>query len=210
MTDVVDNPFFARLWIAMSSHESEPMRRLRSQNLAGLSGRVLEIGAGTGTNFEFYPGTVTEVVAIEPEARLAELAEQAAAGAPVPVRVSTDTVEQFGADEQFDAVVCSLVLCSVDDLEGVVGQVFSLLRPGGELHYLEHVGGVGMRARLQRFVDAAFWPRLFGNCHTHRHTEQVIAGAGFQITGARRKATLPSWVPSPVAEFAIGVAVRPS
>ncbi len=156
MSDAVDNPFFARLWIAMSRHESESMRRLRRRNLAGLSGRVLEIGAGTGTNFEFYPDTVTEVVAIEPDGRLAEVAEKAAADAPVPVRVSAETVEQFADDEKFDAVVCSLVLCSVDDLEGVVDELFSLLRPGGQLHYLEHVGGWGARARLQRFVDATF------------------------------------------------------
>ncbi|MGB0962912.1 MAG: SAM-dependent methyltransferase, partial [Mycobacterium sp.] len=51
MSDTVDNPFFARLWIAMSSREPESLRRLRRANLAGLSGRVLEIGAGTGTNF---------------------------------------------------------------------------------------------------------------------------------------------------------------
>ena len=56
----------------MSAHEPESIRRLRRENLAGLPGRVLEVGAGTGTNFEFYPDTVTEVVAVEPERRLAE------------------------------------------------------------------------------------------------------------------------------------------
>ena len=55
MSDSVDNPFFARLWTAMSSREPESLRRLRRENLAGLTGRVLEVGAGTGTNFEFYP-----------------------------------------------------------------------------------------------------------------------------------------------------------
>ena len=66
----------------MSAHETEAIRALRRENLAGLSGRVLEVGAGTGTNFEFYPDAVTEVVAVEPERRLAELAQQAAATAP--------------------------------------------------------------------------------------------------------------------------------
>ena len=174
MSNTVDNPFFARLWTVMSAHETESMRRLRRENLAGLSGRVLEVGAGTGTNFEFYPDTVTEVVAVEPERRLAELAQQAAADAPVPVTVSTDTVEQYMASgsEPFDAVVCSLVLCSVDDPEGVLRQLLSLLRPGGELRYLEHVAGTGARARLQKFADATVWPRMLGNCHTHRHTER--------------------------------------
>lgn len=209
MSDNVDNPFFARLWTAMSSREPESLRRLRRQNLAGLTGRVLEVGAGTGTNFEFYPATVTEVVAVEPERRLAALAQQAAARAGVPVTVSTDTVEQFADTEPFDAVVCSLVLCSVDDPEAVVGQLFSLLKPGGELRYLEHVASDGARARLQKVADATVWPRLLGNCHTHRHTEDTIVGAGFLVTDSRREWTFPAWVPLPVAEFAIGVAKRP-
>ncbi|BBZ20970.1 class I SAM-dependent methyltransferase [Mycolicibacterium gadium] len=210
MQNTVDNPFFARLWKVMSTHETDAIRRLRRENLAGLSGRVLEVGAGTGTNFEFYPDTVTEVVAVEPERTLAEVAQQAAAAAPVPVTVSTDTVEQYMASgsEPFDGVVCSLVLCSVDDPENVLRQLYSLLKPGGELRYLEHIAGSGVQAGLQRFADATFWPRLFGNCHTHRHTEQSITGAGFTVSRARREWTMPRWVPLPVAEFAIGRAVR--
>lgn len=210
MSDIVDNPFFARLWAAMSSREPESLRQLRRENVAGLSGRVLEVGAGTGTNFEFYPATVTEVVAVEPERRLAALAERAASTAPIPVTVDTGTVEQFADDGTFDAVVCSLVLCSVDDPEHVVHQLFSLIRPGGELRYLEHIAGRGPRAGLQKLADATIWPRLLGNCHTHRNTEETIVGAGFRVSGARREWTFPAWVPLPVAEFAIGVAVKPA
>ncbi|KUI33695.1 phosphatidylethanolamine N-methyltransferase [Mycobacterium sp. IS-1590] len=211
MPDTVDNPFFARLWTVMSTHETDAIRQLRRENLAGLSGRVLEVGAGTGTNFEFYPATVREVVAVEPERRLAEQAQRAAVGARVPVTVSTDTVERFVAagSEPFDAVVCSLVLCSIDDPDTVLRQLLSLMRPGGELRYLEHIASDGGRGRLQRIADATVWPRLLGNCHTHRRTEQSIVGAGFEIEGARREWTMPRWVPLPVAEFAIGRAVRP-
>lgn len=209
MTDLVDNPFFARLWMAMSGHEPESLRRLRVANLAGLTGRVLEVGAGTGTNFAHYPAGVTEVIALEPERRLAEVARQAAASAPVPVIVSTAAIEEFESQESFDAVVCSLVLCSVDDPEGVVRQLYSILKPGGELRYLEHVAGVGVRATLQKVADATVWPRLLGNCHTHRNTEASIAAAGFTVDGSRREQTLPAWVPVPVSEFAIGRAVRP-
>jgi SAM-dependent methyltransferase len=205
----VDNPFFARLWTVMSGHETEALKRLRRENLAGLSGRVLEVGAGTGTNFELYPDTVIEVVAVEPERRLAGRAQQAAAAARVPVSVSTDPVERFTTSKPFDAVVCSLVLCSVEKPDAVLRQLYSTLRPGGELRYLEHIAGSGARARLQKFADATVWPRLLGNCHTHRRTEEVIVGAGFQVAGARREWTLPPWVPVPVAEFAIGRAVRP-
>lgn len=206
----VDNPFFARLWTRMSTREPESILRLRRENLAGLSGRVLEVGAGTGTNFAYYPATVTEVVAVEPEQRLAVIARRAAEAASVPVTVSTDTVENYPAGEPFDAVVCSLVLCSVDDPDGVLRQLFSMLRPGGELRFLEHVASTGVRAPIQKVADATVWPRLLGNCHTHRHTEKAIVGAGFQVREARHEWVLPAWVPLPVTETAIGRAVRPA
>jgi len=76
----VENPFFTRTWTVMARHEPESLKRLRRENLAGLSGRVLEVG-GTGTNFELYPDPVTKVVAVEPERRLAVLAQQAAGAA---------------------------------------------------------------------------------------------------------------------------------
>lgn len=208
MSDLVDNPFFARLWMTMSGHEPDSLRRLRVANLAGLTGRVLEVGAGTGTNFAHYPAGVTEVIALEPERRLAEVARDAAAAAPIPVIVSAAAIEEFGAEESFDAVVCSLVLCSVDDPDGVVRQLYSMLKPGGELRYLEHVAGVGLRATLQKVADATVWPRLLGNCHTHRNTEATIAAAGFSVDGSRREQTMPGWLPVPVSEFAIGRAIR--
>jgi SAM-dependent methyltransferase len=210
--DTTDNPFFARLWTFLSNHETEEIQRLRTENLVGLTGRVLEVGAGTGTNFGYYPATVTEVVAVEPERRLAPQARKAAAKAPVPVTVSTGTVERFLSDgdgKPFDAVVCSLVLCSIDDPDSVLRQLFSLVRPGGELRFLEHVGSTGLRGRLQKVADATVWPRLMGNCHTHRDTEASIVGAGFAVQGARREPAMPAWFPTPVAEYTIGRAVRP-
>lgn len=206
----VDNPFFAGLWARMSKREPESIRVLRRENLMGLTGRVLEVGAGTGTNFEFYPGTVDEVVAVEPERRLADIAVKAAERAPVPVTVTTDAIEHYAPGERFDAVVCSLVLCSVGDPDEVLRQLFGRLRPGGELRYLEHVASGGLRSGLQKVADATVWPRLLGNCHTHRHTERSITEAGFVVADARREWVLPKWVPMPVGETAIGRALRPA
>jgi SAM-dependent methyltransferase len=209
--DTVDHPFFARIWPAIAAHETPQMRELRRENLAGLSGRVLEVGAGTGTNFEFYPDSVAQVVAVEPEQRLVELARGAATAATVPIEVTNRTVESFSADQPFDAVVCSLVLCSVAAPDSVLRQLISLLRPGGELRYLEHVATGGMRGRLQRFVDATtLWPRLAGNCHAHRHTEQAIRAAGFDVDETRAEQMFPAWVPLPVSEFVLGRARRPA
>ncbi len=205
----LSHPFFARVWTLMSAHETEELTRLRRANLAGLRGRVLEVGAGTGTNFAHYPDTVTQVVAVEPEVHLLEHAKAAAAAAPVPVSVSGQTVETLSDPEPFDAVVCSLVLCTVEQPDGVLAQLFDQLRPGGEVRYLEHIASAGWRGRLQRFADATVWPRISGNCHSHRHTEQSLRTAGFSIEDARREWTMPRWVPLPVAEFALGRAVKP-
>lgn len=206
----VNNPLFARVWSFLSSHETQWLHDRRRENLDGLSGRVLEVGAGTGSNFAFYPATVTEVVAVEPEPRLRDAAQGAAAVAPVPVSVVASTVEALDVAEPFDAVVCSLVLCSVDRPGDVLRQLYALLRPGGELRYFEHVASSGTRGRLQRFADATFWPRLFGNCHTHRDTEELISAAGFRPEISRRGHQFPAWAPVPVSEFALGRASRPA
>ncbi|OBK17540.1 methyltransferase domain-containing protein [Mycobacterium asiaticum] len=205
----VQNPFFARVWPIFAAHEAESVRALRRENLAGLSGRVLEVGAGSGTNFAYYPDTVTQVVAVEPEPRLVAKARAAAADAPIPVEVTSVAVEEFSAGEAFDAVVCSLVLCSVHDQVAVLRRLRALLRPGGELRFLEHIASAGARGRLQRLADATLWPRMLGNCHTHRDTERSIVDAGFEIAESRHEWTLPAWAPLPVSELALGRARRP-
>jgi hypothetical protein len=101
------------------------------------------------------------------------------------------------------------VLCTVDEPEAVVQQLFSQLKPGGELRYMEHVASAGWRARVQRVAGATLWPRLFGGCHTHRDTEAALVDAGLHIVQSRRQWTLPQWLPLPVAEFALGRATRP-
>lgn len=200
----VHHPLFARFWSVFVAHEAQAVKALRRENLAGLYGRVLEVGAGCGTNFAYYPESVEQVIAVEPEPRLAAIARDAASGAAIPVAVTSETVEAFSDGEQFDAVVCSLVLCSVHDQGTVLRRLYSLLRPGGELRYLEHVASDGGRGRFQRFVDATFWPRMLGNCHTHRDTERAIIDAGFEVAQARREWTLPAWAPLPVSELALG------
>jgi SAM-dependent methyltransferase len=205
----VNNPLFARIWPFVASHEAEAVRILRRENLVGLSGRVLEVGAGIGTNFPNYPTSVRQVIALEPEPRMAARARVAALSAPVSVAVTAATVEEFRDPEPFDAVVCSLVLCSVHEPVTVLRRLHSLLRSGGELRYLEHVASAGWRGRLQRAVDATFWPHLCGNCHTHRETERAIIEAGFEVDMSRREWTLPGWAPMPVSELALGRARKP-
>ena len=204
----INNPIFARVWSVHVNHEAKTIPILRRENLVGLSGRVLEVGAGIGTNFAFYPPSVEQLVAIEPEPRLAARARVAAAVAPVPVDVIGETVESFCRQEQFDAVVLSFVLCSVRDPAAVLQQLHSQLLPGGELRYLEHVASAGGRGRWQRFLDATVWPRFLGNCHSHRDTERAVVDAGFEVDSSRREWSLPVWSPMPVSELALGRARR--
>jgi 2-polyprenyl-3-methyl-5-hydroxy-6-metoxy-1,4-benzoquinol methylase len=121
----IDHPFFARIWPVVATHEARAVRALRRENLAGLSGRVLEVGAGIGTNFPNYPKSVEQVIAVEPEPRLAAQARAAAAVVPVSVVVREETAEALSDGEPFDAVVCSLVLCSVRDPGSVLRRLYS-------------------------------------------------------------------------------------
>ncbi|GLW99762.1 methyltransferase domain-containing protein [Microtetraspora sp. NBRC 16547] len=105
----IDHPLFARLYPRMSrTLERHGMIGHRRTLLAGLSGQVIEVGAGNGLNFPHYPPDVTRVVAVEPERRLREIAVRAAARAPVPVEVVDGVAEELPAtDESVDAPAIS-------------------------------------------------------------------------------------------------------
>jgi SAM-dependent methyltransferase len=206
----VHHPLFARLFALLSRDEPAEIRGHRTALLAGLSGRVLELGAGTGSNFAHYPATVSEVIAVEPEPYLRAKAIESAAGAPVPVRVIDATADALPAEDgSCDAAVASLVLCSVDDQATALAELRRVVRSGGELRFYEHVlspkRGV---ARSQRLVDRLFWPRAFGGCHTARDTPAAITAAGFVIERQQDLHVAPCPLAAPVARHVLGTARR--
>ena len=204
----VHHPLFARLCAVMSRKESAQVREHRSELLSGLSGRVLELGAGAGANFGFYPTDIGEVIAVEPEPYLRAKAIEAAASAKVPVTVVDGTADRLPVeDTSVDAVVACLVLCSVPDQGAALAELHRVLRPGGELRFYEHVlSGTPRVALTQRIVDRVFWPRAFGGCHTARDTPAAIADAGFAIDRERRVQVGPRFVPA--ATHVLGIARR--
>jgi ubiquinone/menaquinone biosynthesis C-methylase UbiE len=207
----VRNPIFARLytWLSRGAERAGAAEH-RDENLAGLRGRVVEIGAGNGLNFNRYPPEVEEVVAVEPEPYLRARAQEAAAKAPVKVTVVEGTADRLpGADGEFDAAVASLVLCTVPDQPRALAEARRVLRPGGELRFYEHVRAHdSKRARWQDRLARRLWPAMGGGCHPNRDTEAAIGAAGFEIERARRF----EWKPGPgmglIAPHVIGVARR--
>jgi ubiquinone/menaquinone biosynthesis C-methylase UbiE len=206
----VHHPVFARLWSLMSQHEPAEIRRHRDELLAGLSGRVIEVGAGAGSNFAHYPATVEEVVAVEPEPYLVKQARAAAARADVQVEVLDGVADHLPVDDcSFDAAVACLVLCTVPDQMRALAEMRRVLRPGGELRFYEHVlSDRPALALSQRAVDRVFWPRAFGGCHTARDTPAAIAAAGFEVEDQRRMWVNPVPIAFPVGSHAIGRARR--
>ena len=186
----VSHPVFARLYAALSPRaEGKGAGEHRDELLAGLTGRVVEVGAGNGLNFGHYPEAVTEVVAVEPEPYLRGRAAEAAADAAVPVTVLDGLADALPcADAAFDAGVASLVLCSVPDQAAALAELRRVIRPGGELRFYEHVESRHPRiAALQHQLDERdIWPRLAGGCHLGRDTLAAIRAAGFVIERCRR------------------------
>jgi ubiquinone/menaquinone biosynthesis C-methylase UbiE len=206
MSAPVRHPLFARLQTWMTSREPESAIERRRELLSGLSGRVLEVGAGGGANFAHYPSAVSEVLAVEPEPYMRERARVAAVRSPVPVTVLDGTAERLpAADESCDAAVACLVLCSVRDQPPALAELRRVLRPAGELRFYEHVLSNRLSlATAQRAVDRTFWPRAFGGCHTARDTPAAIQRAGFEIEELQRLWVPPVPVAVPVGTHALG------
>ncbi|MFF3332591.1 class I SAM-dependent methyltransferase [Streptomyces sp. NPDC002888] len=211
--DPVHHPLFARYY-ARASAAAETrigLGAVRDRLLAGLSGRVLEIGAGNGLNFRHYPRAVSEVVAIEPERLLRKLALDAARRAEVPVDVVPGAAEALPVkSEAFDAVVFSLVLCSVRDVPRTLGEVHRVLRPGGTVRFFEHGRGGGRAMRFtQRALDRTVWPPVSGGCHLARDPVAALREAGFEL-GPYRRLLMPEKGPrTPASYCVLGTARRP-
>jgi ubiquinone/menaquinone biosynthesis C-methylase UbiE len=205
-------PRFARMYERISEGmEAKGMGALRDEMLSGVSGDVVEVGAGNGMNFSHYPVTTTKITAIEPEPHLRSLAEHAAARLDVPVTVLAGRAESLPVDDaSADVGVVSLMLCALNEQSPALRELFRVIRPGGELRFLEHVASAGPALRsLQRLADATVWPILTGGCRTARDPLTAIVAAGFHVERSRRLRFPDSKLPVPAAPHVLGMAIRP-
>jgi ubiquinone/menaquinone biosynthesis C-methylase UbiE len=189
VTDIA-RPRFAKMYLrAAPTAEERGATEHRRRLLEGLSGTVVEIGAGQGLNFPHYPPEVSEVIAIEPEPTLRREAEKVAASAGLPIRVVAGVADELPVDDaSADAVVASLVLCSVPDQQRALAEIRRALRPGGELRFYEHVIARCQPKRLMlQLVDrSGIWPAISGGCHPARDTTEAIMQAGLEIEEIER------------------------
>jgi ubiquinone/menaquinone biosynthesis C-methylase UbiE len=179
----VRHPVFARFYQRIAAFaEKAGASEHRDRLLAGSTGVVAEVGSGHGVNFPHYPTSVSEVIAIEPEPFLRARAQEAAVRALVPVSVVDGDADHLPLeDASVDAVVSSLVLCSVPDQQSALAEMRRVLRSDGELRFYEHVRASDPRwARRQRLAQPV-WSCLGGGCHLTRDTLAAIERAGFVV-----------------------------
>ena len=168
--------------LADRSLSTGPVMRLRRDAVAGLSGRVLEIGFGSGLNTALYPATVDRVDAVEPSDEGWRLSKRRRAAATAPVeRVGLDGQLLAADDGSYDAVLTTFTLCTIPDVGRALAEVRRVLRPGGSLHFLEH--GLAPERRVaswQRRLDP-LQRTVAGGCHLSRDVPGLVASAGLDL-----------------------------
>lgn len=178
----------------MRGAERACFARWRATLLETAEGAVLDLGAGTGVNLQHlaprvHSGDIERLVAVEPDGGMLRQLGPKARELEVDVEQAQAPAERLPfADESFDVVVSTLVLCSVTSVEQSLAEVRRVLRPGGGLLFMEHVAAEGRPERLkwQQRVEPV-WKRIAGNCHLTRRTEQHILEAGFEMEDITRE-----------------------
>jgi len=154
--------------------------RLRTTLVGDLTGRVVEIGAGTGRNLPYYT-KADHVVAVEPSAGMrAQVAGKLANTVPTVELVDATGEHLPFPDEEFDAAVAFLLLCVVDDLDAVLTEIRRVLKPGGKLSFFEHVRDDGRRGRAQDLAAPLLRRVQFG-CRPNRPSAERMEALGFDV-----------------------------
>lgn len=192
-------------WAAGRMHRTYGARK--ESLFADLPDTVMEIGPGAGANFRYYrPGT--RVIAVEPASQMHGLLRREAERRGIELEIHSTPAESMPLDDaSVDAVVSTLVLCSVSDPRGVLGEVRRVLRPGGQFIFIEHVASdPGTRLhRLQGWLRRP-WAWVCEGCELRRNTGAIIRAAGFDSVDEERfRAFWRGW---PISPHVAGIARR--
>ena len=187
------------LWVG----ERTGMAKRRRDLLSQASGRVLELGAGTGLNLPYYPDEIENLTLTEPAAPMLPKLERRLRKVARDGEVVVTTAEEMPFDDDsFDTVVSTLVLCTVDDPRAAITEIDRVLRPGGELLFLEHVRSDSKR--LARWQDRLHrpWHAFAAGCHANRATVDLLRDSPLKVEAVNHDRW--SWMPALVHPLAIG------
>jgi ubiquinone/menaquinone biosynthesis C-methylase UbiE len=184
--------WFAAIYDKMlASQEKRYLGALRAEMLKDLKGEILEIGAGTGANFQYYPEGL-HVAAIEPDPYMMERARRRAGELPANIELHQTAAETLPfQDGSFDYVIDTLVLCSVRDPRKVLSEIKRVLKPGGELRVYEHVRYQNPIGALSQDIINPAWQWFGAGCHPNRDTGRLLREAGFELSDVRIRKELP-------------------
>lgn len=188
MVGVMKINLFGRVYDPlMELPEKLGLRRLRLEALQGLRGRVLELGIGTGRNLSLYSPTVERLSGIDPDEIMLSRAEKRARKVPFPVELFLAAAEELPfEDGSFDAVVSTLVFCTVPDPPKALGEVRRVLESGGEFRLLEHVRMEQKPIGWLQDKATPLWKHIAGDCHLDRDTLAAVRQTGFEMKRIER------------------------
>lgn len=179
---------FAKFWGWFEPRTRRGFARYRAEMVEGLDGRVLEIGCGNGANFQHYAASAT-VTATDYSENMLKPAREAAEAASATIEVrAANAMELPFADASFDAVVSSLVLCSVPDQARALAELRRVLRPGGELRIFEHVRSQRTWVAVIQRAATPLWRIPADGCRLDRDTDRAVREAGFGVESSKRLA----------------------
>ncbi len=165
------------------SMRNRDLRPYRERVIAQATGRVLEIGVGSGLNLPIYGAQVEEIVGLEPAPRLTDMAQRIADRAKAPITFITGSAESVPLDTaSVDTVVTTWTLCSIPDAPGALKEMRRVLRANGQLLFVEH--GLAPEENVQTWQNrlTPLWKRIGGGCHLNRPIRALIENGGFDIT----------------------------
>lgn len=167
--------------IAMSPLEKRSFRKIRKEIIGRATGRVLEIGSGTGVNFPFYQN-VEHVDAIELNSMMIEKSKNRQRFATVPIKMHSQSAEKLDfIDKTFDSVVATLVFCTIPDPVNALKEIKRVCKPDGKILFFEHVKMKHpFLVRMQNTLTP-FWKWICDGCHLNRDTLQLITEAELKV-----------------------------
>ena len=162
--------------------DRKDMREIRARVCSRLSGEVVEVGFGTGLNSPHYPEAVETVAAVEPSAMCMRIAQPRIALTSAKVELAGLTGEELELpSETFDAALSTWTLCTIPNVDGALGEIRRVLKPGGQFHFVEHGhapdSGV---SRWQARIEPP-WKRIAGGCHLTREISELVRHSGFVV-----------------------------